>query len=200
MSSPEVDQLSFLSRAFGAALNRYPCGAVALLGCATGNGLEHVDPLQTKTLTAVDINPDYLEITNGRFGGALPCLETIAGDLATCSLPDDTYDQVFAGLLFEYVRPETLLPRISRWLKSDGVLVTILQLPVTSSGMVSHTRFKSLDRLNSVMALVVPADFERKAAGADLRKLEDTVQTLKSGKSFQVCTFQKIGRTSVSRR
>ena len=60
MSSPEVDQLSVLSRLFREALERFLPADVLLLGCATGNGLDRVDRSVTRRVTAVDINPEYL--------------------------------------------------------------------------------------------------------------------------------------------
>ena len=109
MASSHVGQAAFLSDLFRRTLEQYPCGSVALLGCATGNGLEHVDIAKTSQVTAIDINPDYLRLTRERFGNAITGLETVAGDLSDMNLEQDAYDLVFAGLVFEYVKPEVLL-------------------------------------------------------------------------------------------
>ena len=58
MASPNVDQLSLLANTFKEALEQHNCDTVALLGCATGNGLEHVKRECTHRVTAVDINPE----------------------------------------------------------------------------------------------------------------------------------------------
>jgi hypothetical protein len=60
MGSPEIAQLQFLARTFQEILRQYDSLSLALLGCATGNGLEYVDPQVTKQVTAVDLNPAYL--------------------------------------------------------------------------------------------------------------------------------------------
>lgn len=51
MSSPEVDQLSVLSGLLKDALERFRPRDFLLLGCSTGNGLEHVDPVVTRSVT-----------------------------------------------------------------------------------------------------------------------------------------------------
>jgi len=81
MGSPDVDQTSFLSAQFNNAIERYPCGSIALLGCATGNGLEHVERDRTKRITAVDINPEYLEILKTRYRDRVAGLEVVQADL-----------------------------------------------------------------------------------------------------------------------
>jgi len=42
MRSPNVAQQSFLAQSFKESLDKYNCSTIALLGCATGNGLEYL--------------------------------------------------------------------------------------------------------------------------------------------------------------
>ena len=71
MISPEVGQLQLLSRRFGEALRRYRPASAAILGCATGNGLEHVDPAVTRTVVGLDVNPAHLAVARRRFADAI---------------------------------------------------------------------------------------------------------------------------------
>jgi len=192
MASPHVGQTAFLSDMFREALHQHPCETVLLLGCATGNGLEHVDPARTSRVTAIDINPDYLELTRQRFGKSIPGLETVAGDLAAMTLERASYDLVFAGLVFEYVKPEVLLPRIANALKPGGVLSVVLQQPAENTNTVSGTTVESLRALSAVIRLVDPDHFRTLATEAGLVPLEERRVVLPSGKPFHVATFEQV--------
>ena len=86
MSSPNVDQPSFRGMTFKETLDKHDCSAVALLGCATGNGLEYINSETTRRLTAVDINPEYLEVLRQRNETSVQGFEIIEADLETCEL------------------------------------------------------------------------------------------------------------------
>src|SRR5215212_4712714 len=60
MSSPEVGQYDALNRIFRDVLVAVRPHSVLLLGCSSGNGLEHVDPCTTTSVVGIDINPSYL--------------------------------------------------------------------------------------------------------------------------------------------
>lgn len=194
MDRPDVDQLRFLSDQFRSALQDYPCTTVAMLGCATGNGLVHVNPDQTSCLTAVDINQEYLQITRERYQERIPGLETVCADLAACELEPERYDLVFAGLVFEYVDPVVLLPRIRSWLKDGGILVAVLQQPSEKTNAVSGTTVPSIQALSSVMALHDPAVFQATASRSGLRSEAGDTVRLATGKPFHVGVFRKVTR------
>ena len=151
MSCPNVAQQQFLAQVFKEALEKHDSRTIALLGCSTGNGLEYINKKVTRSVTAIDINPEYLEILRQRYGGRVPGLEIMETDLETCNIENRAYSLIFAGLVFEYLEPRKLLPRIVNWLRSDGVLVSILQLPAKHLKRVSETRYTSLNQLNSIM-------------------------------------------------
>ena len=130
MSSPSVAQQSFLAQTFKESLESHDSSTIALLGCATGNGLEHVDRDVTRRVTAIDINPEYLAKLRQCYGVSVPGLEIVETDLETCVIENQTFSLIFAGLIFEYLDPRKLLCKINGWLRSGGVLVTVLQLPV----------------------------------------------------------------------
>jgi phospholipid N-methyltransferase len=191
MSSPGVGQQAFIADTFRAALSTHDSTAVALLGCATGNGLEHVNPRRTSRITAVDFNPDYLEILRRRFEGNLPGMEILRADLTTCSLAQGAYTLVFAGLVFEYLEPAPLLERVAAWLCPGGVLETILQLPVGEAGQVSASPYTSLQQLNRIMNLVDPSHFDMLAHEAGLQAMGGRTETLPSGKSFFIGSYSR---------
>ncbi len=191
MGSPNVDQLSFLAVAFREALEDHNCTSVALLGCATGNGLEFVNYEETERLTAVDINPEYLAILRQRYRDSVPGLEIIQYDLETCRLDEQAYSLIFAGLVFEYLEPRALLQRISRWLSEDGIMVAVLQLPAKKLPGVTETPYQSLKALNSIMNLIDPEQFKVISTEIGLIEIEGKEITLATGKSFYIGTFRK---------
>ncbi len=54
-----IGQLQVLNDIFKGALKKFEPEHLTILGCTTGNGLEHVNPEITKTVHAVDINKSY---------------------------------------------------------------------------------------------------------------------------------------------
>ena len=191
MSSPKVAQQSFLAQTFKELLERHDSSTIALLGCATGNGLEFVDKDATRRVTVVDINPEYLKILRQRYEGILPGLEVVESDLETCTIEKQAYSLVFAGLIFEYLDPKKVLPKISEGLCPGGVTVAVLQLPAVHLNKITETPYASIKKLESIMKLISPQDFKLMASEGGLKEIEGKRVTLKSGKPFYVGTYSK---------
>ncbi|HSG27695.1 MAG TPA: class I SAM-dependent methyltransferase [Candidatus Krumholzibacterium sp.] len=191
MESPEVRQAQMLSRIFTEALEKHDSSTIALLGCATGNGLDSIRKGRTARVTAVDINPGYLAVLRERYEGVVEGLETIEADLEECVLDKSAYSLVFAGLIFEYLDPEGLLRRIAEWLSPAGILVSVLQMSATGTDKVTATGFESLRLLAPVMKLVRPCQFRAMACGAGLSEVDVSTVTLDSGKSFFIGVYRK---------
>jgi len=192
MGSPDVAQQLFLAQTFKESLKKYDCRTVALLGCATGNGLEHINSETTSRLTAVDINPDYLEILRQRHEKSVQGLEIIEADLETCELDNQVYSLIFAGLIFEYLDPRKLLTGISGWLRKKGVMVAVLQLPARNVKKVTDSSFVSLKKLESIMHLVSPQAFRAMAGYAGLQELESETVIPGPSKPFYIGTYMKM--------
>ncbi len=191
MGLPEVNQLSFLGNVFKASLGKYDNSSVAYLGCATGNGLEYISSKRTHKLTAIDINPEYLEILRERYQTIIPSLEIIEADLNIFQGSENQYSLIFAGLLFEYLSPESLLNKISTWLKEAGVMVVVLQLGDTQIDKISITPYSSLKQLDSIMHLISVPDFKLMAMEKKLKEFESEIITLESGKIFYIGAYKK---------
>ena len=191
MNSEKVGQLSILNSIFKNALSDTNPKSLAVLGCGTGNGFEHIDPQIVGTVLGIDINPEYLSVLRTRYEARLQMLELICTDLNTFVVTDNTFDLIYAALIFEYVDFESLLGRISKWLKGNGTLVIVLQLPSPESKMISDTHFTSLKVLKSIMHLINPETFAATAARCGLKKIKDTEIPLKQGKGFLVSYYTK---------
>lgn len=191
MGLPEVDQSAFLADVFITSLADYDSRSLLYIGCATGNGLAHIRNDKTQMLTAVDINPEYLEILRERYRHSIPCLQTVQADLNDYQGDGQRYTLIFAGLVFEYLDPRPLLEKISMWLEKAGVMVVVLQLQHRNKQKVSNTPFTSLKLLHPIMNLVSDKDFNAMAVENGLRELTGKQVTLTSGKRFYVGAYVK---------
>ena len=81
MSSREVDQYRVLNQLLRDVLATVRPGTALVLGCSTGNGLEHIDPAVTSRVVAVDINPRYLRKLVERFPQLRPVVLDSDGNL-----------------------------------------------------------------------------------------------------------------------
>ena len=62
MALPEVAQTQALSKLMASALKEYTPASLAVIGCTTGNGFEHIDHTHTHRVVGVDINAAYLAV------------------------------------------------------------------------------------------------------------------------------------------
>jgi SAM-dependent methyltransferase len=191
MSSPAVGQRPVLGRLLGEALETVQPDVVLVLGCSTGNGLEHVNPAVTSRVVVVDVNPKYLLHLRERFPNPAFELDVRPGDVTDIELEREAYDLVHAGLIFEYIAWPVLLPRVAMALRPGGVLSVILQAPSASSPAVTPTIFTSLRTLESLFRFVEPTALVDAARGEGLNLNARHTEALPAGKSFEVLRFMK---------
>ena len=189
MSAPNVMQLEMLSEIFANVMNEISPKSIAFLGCTTGNGFEHLIGRDIEQIVGVDINPEYISVCSERFAEKLPQMSLICDDLSKVSLPDSTFDLIHAALVFEYVDTDMLLSRISKWLKPDGILSVVLQLPSEASSPVSKTKYESVKLLSSFIKLFEPEEFKKTAQKYGLEEIKNDKMKLASGKSFSVIKY-----------
>jgi hypothetical protein len=194
MSLPEVGQARLLSDVFASVLDRHAPRSVAVLGCAGGNGFERISPESTDRVVGVDINGDYVREARARFGRRLHGLELIVGDLERDAVAFAPVDLVFAGLIFEYVDVEGLLPKTRAMLRPGGTLVALIQLPSEAVPEVTPSPFTSLGVLSSRMRLVSPERLERSAGAHGFRETDREIVEVPGGKRFQLQTFRFTAR------
>jgi SAM-dependent methyltransferase len=191
MSSPVVGQRPVLSRLLGEALETVRPNVLLVLGCSTGNGLEHVNPAVTSRVVVVDVNSKYLLCLRERFPNPAFDLDVRPGDVTDIELEREAYDLVHAGLIFEYVAWPVLLPHVAMALRPGGVLSVILQAPSASSPAVTPTVFTSLRALESLFHFVDPTALVDAARGEGLNLYAKHTEALPAGKSFEVLRFMK---------
>jgi len=186
MGPEGVDQLSSLSALFQEAYLGAQPERLLLVGCATGNGLEHVDPSVTSRIVGLDVNLQYLGICRQRFFHLGPRLELFCTSAAAWRAPPQSFDLIHAALVFEYLHPEPLVARLAEWLGPTGTCSVVLQLP---GGQGPSPALKTLEIIQKAMKLVPPEELTPVFAqhGLTLRRSREVPQ--KYGKRFWFGTF-----------
>ncbi len=189
MGPEGVDQLAPLSAIFQESYLAAQPDRLLVLGCTTGNGLEHVNPAVTKRIVGVDVNLQYLGIARQRYFHLGPRLELYCQEAEKFRSPPGSFDLVHAALLFEYLHPEVLVRKIAEWLGDQGTCSVVLQLP-GGEGPLAPT--KTLQIIEKAMKLVPPGELTRLFEHYGLHRKRAHTVPLKHGKSFWVGAF---GRT-----
>jgi SAM-dependent methyltransferase len=192
MSSPMVNQRPALGRLLRDALESVRPQTVLVLGCSSGNGLEHVDQEVTSRVTVVDVNPEYLARLVERFPRPGFELDVRCADLADAVFEAEAFDLIHAGLVLEYVEWARLLPRMAATLRRRGVLSAVIQLPSESSAAVTPSPFTSLRSLETLFRFVDPVALVDGARGAGLALDSRRTEPLSTGKAFEVLRFVKV--------
>lgn len=191
MGPQGADQLAPLSAILGKALAGLRPARLLVLGVATGNGLEHVDPAVTRRVVGVDVNLQYLALARQRHMRLGPRLELYCAEAEKVLLDAAGFDLVYAGLFFEHAAPQRLAGRIASWLAPGGALLAVLQLPGPEGAGAVKSRYASLEAVAGSMQLVPPAGLERALSRAGLAPRRAYELPVAHGRRFHVALFQK---------
>ncbi len=97
---PGVQQSQFLSQVFRDEQTALRPQTLAVLECATGNGIEHIDPAVTRRAVGVHINSPLLEALSGRFGPCLPGLRLVCADVLDMDFAECSFDLIHWALIY----------------------------------------------------------------------------------------------------
>ncbi len=183
MSSPEVGQYQLINQSFRTILQKRKPGSIFVPGCTIGNGFEHIEWQNVERVTALDINPDFLNILKSKFRNEEK-LEIICMDFNTFICDERQYDLIFSALFFEYVDIHSVLKKFREMMNKSSVLFSIIQLPGLNQSKVSKSNYISLNKLSPYISLTTPEEFigEIKKAGLQIKR--STNKTLSNGKTF----------------
>ncbi len=198
MGAAGVGQLAPLAEIFARVYAAVRPASVAVLGCATGNGLEAIDPALTPRIVGVDINPEYLAVARRRHARLGAALDLRCADLFACDLGAEAFALVHAALIFEHLDPTALAARIAGWLAPGGTCAVVLQLARGdgTAAAVSPTGYTSLQSLSGTMRLLAPEALRRSFAPHGLDESRAWEVPLPDGKAFHVGLYRR-GAVSV---
>jgi len=194
MSLDTVRQAQYLADSLEKLVNQLAPKSVAVIGCSGGNGFDRLSPDSVKRVVGVDINPEYIEIAEERYKERFERLELYCRDFTSADFTFAPVDLVFAGLIFEYVDIEKGLESIKRFIKPSGYLGVVLQLPSEKITAVTPSRYKNLEKLETLFNFVMPEMFEKSAQENGLAVKISEREVLSSGKYFHKFLFQNSGK------
>lgn len=185
----EVGQAQVLKGLTKYSLDKYQPKSFALIGCATGNGLEHIKPEITKNVYAVDINPEYLYKAREKFNAKIHNLVICNTDIQNDEIKFKNIDLIFIGLVLEYVDPEIALRKLIRTLSGKGILSIVIQKNNLTS-FVSKTKYKSLEKLSEISNEVNEEKMDKflKSKNMELIKRDEIILT--ENKSFLTLDYR----------
>ncbi len=196
MASTDVGQLQVLNDLMAYILAKFSPKTLAVFGCSTGNGFEHISPNKTERIVGIDINPDYLDVVRNRFEKRLPSLELIEYDFTSSSFHIEPVSMIFAALVFEYVNIERALLNISKCLVLGGNFIAALQLPSPDAPSVTKTQYTSLESLTSIMKLVDVDAFTESCFQRGLLRVGMRHISMKHGKALYIGHYKKTEQTN----
>jgi ubiquinone/menaquinone biosynthesis C-methylase UbiE len=178
----EVGQTQALERIFAEAYARFAPRALCVLGCGTGCGLSCIDPARTERVVCVDLNRKYLQLARKRNPQLGQAAEWKCAAVESLRFRTRTFDMIHAALLFEYIEWQPAVAGIARWLRRDGALSVVLQLP--RGRKITPTRYKTIPLIRPVHRLVPPRRFLACARKAGLNPVCTREVPLPGGKRF----------------
>lgn len=191
MGPDHADQLGPLSEVFAEVYRETRPARLAFLGCATGNGLEHVDPAITERAIAIDLNPEYVAVTRARHAALGAALEVRCADVCSCDLPAEAFDLIHAALLFEYVEVPLFAARIAGWLAPGGTCAAVLQVHPPTTAALTPSPYHSFAPLRSFVRLVAPEQLAASFAQHGLHQVRGWSVPLKGDKQLAVGLFRR---------
>lgn len=190
MGPEGLDLAAPLSTIFQEAYLATQPDRVLVVGCATGNGLEHVNPAVTSRVVGVDVNLQYLGIARQRFFQLGPRLELYCADVATWKAPPGSFDLVHVALVFEYLYPEVLVRKIAEWLADGGTCSVVLQ----AGGGGPEAPGKALKIIEKAAKPVSPDELTRLFEHYQLPLRRQQTVSSTSGRAVWAATFGKAAR------
>lgn len=187
----EVGQTKVLNELTKYCLDKYRPESFAILGCTTGNGLEHINPEITNRVYAIDINSRFLEITREKFENKINNLQIHNLDIGNDELTFKNVDLFYIGLVLEYVDPYKSLKKIIQSLEVNGVLMLVIQENIHTT-IVTKTKYKSLEKLESISNEVNEVEIHKFILSENMELFNRKKIELTKNKSFIVLEYRMI--------
>ncbi len=99
MALPEIGQAQMLAGELESTVRQYSPKAVAVIGCAGGNGFDRLVGTRARRIVGNDINPAYVEATRRHYAQEIPGLELYTADIQCSVSGCAAVDLLYAALM-----------------------------------------------------------------------------------------------------
>ncbi len=183
MKNASVYQFQTLNKILKLHLQKFKPESVLVLGCAGGNGLEHIDDDITKKVIGIDINKTFLELCKKVCKNKKFTLDLICCDIEVDELLIENVNFIHCALFLEYVVIQKVLIKIKSILKSNGKLNIVLQRNNNKS-FISETGIESLKVLETISKEIDEKYLQDKLKALDFKIESKKIYNLPNGKDF----------------
>jgi predicted TPR repeat methyltransferase len=185
------DLLAPLAAIFGKVYAARRPRRLAILGVATGGGLEHVDPARTARVLGVDANLSHLGVARQRFMRLGPALELVCAEPGAARLAAGAFDLVYAALALEHLDLQALLPRVAAALAPGGAFAAVLRLARDAAPLGASPPLRAAAAAGR---LVPPAELRDRAARAGLAERKAFEVRLAAGRRLFEALWERGAR------
>ncbi len=190
MNSADVEQSAALCGLFAETLAHCQPASVAVIGIAGGNGLDRIDSSVTHRVVGIDINPDYLDAVQQRYG-QMQGLELICADLAEQMVTCPPVQLVHVALVFEHAGTDPCLNNVLSLVGDGGSLSVVLQMPSDAAPGVSKSQFASMQTLSAGFKMIDQANLRAAIEARGFHIVRESRRELPAGKAFWMGIFAR---------
>ena len=191
MALPTVGQAQLIADELGTLVRAHSPTAVAVIGCAGGNGFDRVARTGVRRVIGVDLNPGYIEQARTRYQGLIPGLELHVADIQGSDALFAPVDLIYVALVLEYVDVARTMTVLKRHCSPNGVLAVLSQLPHEAMSDISPSPYASLQVLAPAMQLIAHDELQRHAGRAGFALERSRIATACGGKRFRIDEFSQ---------
>ena len=189
MAMDSVQQLQAMNQMMKGQLNQYEVQSAMILGIAGGNGLEHVDTEKLNKVYGVDINQEYLTITQKRYENLSDTLDCLCIDLASEAEKLPQADMLIANLLIEYIGYECFKKVVT--VTKPVYVSCIIQVNVDDSFVSESPYLHAFDGLVTVHHQMAKQELQNSMNEIDYHLIQVLESRLPNGKKLVQFDFYK---------
>ena len=189
MAMDSVQQLQAMNQMMKGQLNQYDVQSALILGIAGGNGLEHVDTEKLNKVYGVDINQEYLTITQKRYENLSDTLDCLCIDLASEAEKLPQADMLIANLLIEYIGYECFKKVVT--VTKPVYVSCIIQVNVDDSFVSESPYLHAFDGLVTVHHQMAKQELQNSMNEIDYHLIQVLESRLPNGKKLVQFDFYK---------
>jgi hypothetical protein len=189
MAMDSVQQLQAMNQMMKGQLNQYDVQSAMILGIAGGNGLEHVDTEKLNKVYGVDINQEYLTITQKRYENLSDTLDCLCIDLASEAEKLPQADMLIANLLIEYIGYECFKKVVT--VTKPVYVSCIIQVNVDDSFVSESPYLHAFDGLVTVHHQMAKQELQNSMNEIDYHLIQVLESRLPNGKKLVQFDFYK---------